>query len=122
MVIGVGTDMIEIERVEKACKKHAFFTRCFSVKEQALIGTSSQKAAGNFAVKEAVSKVFGTGMAGISLADIEVLRDDKGKPYVTLYNSAQELAGTLGIKRIHVSISNTKDYAIAFAVGEGGAL
>lgn len=119
MVIGVGTDMIEIKRVAKACEKQAFFTRCFSVKEQEMIKDSSQKAAGNFAVKEAVSKVFGTGICGFDLKDIEVLRDKKGKPYVNLFNNSKSIAEALGIIKIHVSISNTKDFAIAFVVGEG---
>lgn len=119
MVIGIGTDMIEIERVEKACRRGTFFTRCFSIREQELIGQNYTKAAGNFAVKEAVSKVFGTGICGFGLCDIEVLRDELGKPYVNLYNGAQHLANQLGIRHIHVSISNTNIYAAAFAVGEG---
>ena len=54
-------------------------------KERELIGGHPQKAAGNFAVKEAISKVFGTGVRGFGLKDIEVLRDPRGKPYVILY-------------------------------------
>ncbi|MEF9840815.1 MAG: holo-ACP synthase [Lachnospiraceae bacterium] len=119
MIIGVGTDMIEIQRVKKACQKQAFFARCFTLKEQEIIKESSQKAAGNFAVKEAVSKVFGSGISGFDLKDIEVLRDEKGKPYVHLYGEAFHIAESLGIHQMHVSISNTKEYAIAFAVGEG---
>lgn len=118
MIVGIGTDLIEIERVAKACKKHAFVARCFSVMEHQLIGDNMQTAAGNFAVKEAVAKCFGTGVSGFELTDIEVLRDQRGKPYVNLYNNAKEISEQLGISNISVSISNTKTYASAYAVAE----
>ena len=54
MIIGVGTDLIEIERVQKACVKEGFLRRCFTEKEQAIIAKRSKSAAGNFAVKEGV--------------------------------------------------------------------
>lgn len=119
MIIGIGTDMIEIERVVKACEKEAFLLRAFTSEEVLLIKKDARKSADNFAVKEAVSKMFGTGFQGISLSEIEVLRDDKGKPYVNLYGNAKRLSKQLGIKKIHVSITNTRDLAEAFVVGEG---
>lgn len=119
MIKGIGTDLIEIGRIEKACAAEAFLVRYFTDKERELIGGHPQKAAGNFAVKEAVSKVFGTGVRGFGLKDIEVLRDQRGKPYVNLYGEALKLSAALGIDRIHVSISNTGTLAIAYAVGEG---
>mgnify|MGYP000529639502 CR=1 FL=1 len=72
-----------------------------------------------FAVKEAVSKVFGTGFRGFGLLDIEVLRDELGKPWVRLHGGAKKLADSLKITRIHVSITNTGSLASAYAVGEG---
>ena len=90
----------------------------FTEAETQLIGDRWVKAAGNFAVKEAVSKMFGTGFRGISLKEIEVLRDELGKPYVKLYGKAAECAKQQGITRIHVSITNTKEYANAFVIGE----
>lgn len=118
MIIGIGTDIIEIQRIKKACEKEAFFMRCFTEKERTLIGVNYTRAAGNFAVKESVSKVFGTGVRGFELIDIEVLRDELGKPYVNLYNNAAKLAKNNNISKIHVSISNTKEYAISYAIGE----
>ena len=118
MIIGVGTDLIEIERVRKACLKEGFLRRCFTEKEQEIIKKRSKSAAGNFAVKEAVSKVLGTGVRGFSLTDIEVLRDELGKPYVILHNGAKDLAQKMGINKISVSISDTDDMAMAFAIGE----
>ncbi len=76
------------------------------------------KTAGNFCTKEAVVKVLGTGFRKIVMKEIEVLRDDLGKPYVNLKGEALEVAKSLGIDRIHVSISNTKTHVTAVAVGE----
>ena len=118
MIIGIGIDTIEIKRMAKAFEKQGFANRCFTEKELFLIGSSMSKAAGNFAVKEAVSKVFGTGFRTMELHDIEVLRDEAGKPYVNLYGEAVRLAEESKINKIHISITNTSSIATAFAVGE----
>lgn len=124
MIIGIGIDCIEIERVRKALQREAFLTRCYRESEIKLLtrkdGTlDAKRAAGNFAVKEAVSKVFGTGFRTMALIDIEVLRDELGKPYVNLYEEAERIAKSLTIKTIHISITNTEKEATAFAVAEG---
>ena len=118
MITGIGVDLIEIDRISKSCEKEGFLRRCFTEDEIKLIDGKWQRAADNFVVKESVAKMFGTGFRGISLKEIEVLRDESGKPYVNLYGKAAELAKTQGITNIHVSITNTKDYANAFVVGE----
>lgn len=119
MIIGIGIDLIEIERIKKACAKEAFLLRSFTSAEIECIGGRAERAAGNFAVKEAVSKAMGTGFRGMSLNEIEVLRDDLGKPFVRLYGQAGAKAAALGIARWHVSISNTKTLAEAYVIGEG---
>ena len=119
MILGIGNDIIEVERVVNACKRQAFLKKVFTENEKSLIEKDIKKAAGSFAVKEAVSKVFGTGFSGCGPKDIEVLRDKLGKPYVVLHGAALKKAGELGIENIFVSISNTKKYAAAVAVGEG---
>lgn len=118
MIFGIGTDLIEIERVEKACQKEAFLTRTYTERECRQTKRKISMLAGNFAVKEAVAKAFGTGFRTFMPGDIEVLRDELGKPYVVLYGGAKELADRAGITRIHVSITNTRDYAMAFATAE----
>lgn len=118
MITGIGVDLIEVDRVIKACEKESFLKRCFTENEIRLIMQDRMMAADNFAVKEAVSKMFGTGFKGISLPEIEVLRDSNGKPYVNLYGKALELAARQRVDRIFVSISNTKEYSNAFVVGE----
>ncbi len=118
MIVGIGIDLVENKRIEKACLKEYFVRRSFTEKEQELIQLDSKKANGNFAVKEAVSKAFGTGFRQIRLKDIEVLRDELGKPYVNLYDNALKKARELNIITIHVSISNTQEYTIAYVIAE----
>lgn len=121
MVTGIGVDLIEIDRVVKACQKESFLKRYYTKQEMELIRPDVKKAADNFAVKEAVAKMLGTGFRGFLPIDIEVLRNPEGKPYVKLYGKAAELAAQQGITIIHVSISNTKNLSNAFAVGEAGS-
>jgi holo-[acyl-carrier protein] synthase len=109
--------------VRKALQREGFLTRCYRESEINLLtrkdGTlDAKRAAGNFAVKEAVSKVFGTGFRTMALIDIEVLRDELGKPYVNLYEEAERIAKSLTIQMIHISITNTEKEATAFAIGE----
>lgn len=119
MIIGIGTDMIEIHRIKKACQNSRFIERVYTELERTKYLTYVQKLAGNFAVKEAVVKVLGTGFGKIEPREIEVLRNEKGKPYVVLYGNAQEQQQQLGIQSFHVSITNTNEYAMAFVIGEG---
>ncbi len=118
MVVGIGMDMVEMERVRKACGKQGFAERVYTEEERRQAGESVSRLAGDFAVKEAVAKALGTGFRGFMPGDIEVLRDELGKPYVKLYGGAKGRADELGIGCIHVSITNTKEYAAAFAVAE----
>lgn len=119
MILGVGTDIVEMERIERACQKKSFLERIYTKEECRQSEGRISRYAGDFAVKEAVAKVLGTGFRSFMPADIEVLRDGVGKPYVKLYGGAQKRAQEMGITRIEVSISNTKELAIGFAVGEG---
>ena len=119
MIIGVGTDMVEIQRVEKAVKKEAFLARVYTEEERRQAGGNVSRLAGSFAVKEAVAKLLGTGFRTFYPKEIEVLRNPLGKPYVRLHNNAEKCREEAGITRIEVSITNTGQYALAFAVGEG---
>jgi holo-[acyl-carrier protein] synthase len=118
MIFGIGTDMIEINRVLKACERKAFLMKIYTEQEQKLLLSDIRKAASNFAVKEAVVKMFGTGFRAIAPIEIEVLRDNLGKPYVNLYGNALLLAKERNVDRIHVSITNTKDLVSAYVIGE----
>ena len=118
MIVGIGTDIIEIDRVLKASENSRFLSKYFTEEEIILFQKKKKSVAGNFAVKESVAKMLGTGFSGFSLKDIEVLRDEKGKPYVNLYNNARNIAREQEIDVIHVSMSDTDSCAIAYVVGE----
>lgn len=118
MIIGIGNDILEMERVKKACQRDAFLIRCFTDREREMAGGKESFFAGNFCVKESVAKALGTGFVGFEPVDIEVLRDKMGKPYVILHNYAKVTADALGVTSIHVSISNIKDMVSAVAVLE----
>ena len=110
---------MEIDRVRKACERDSFVVRTFTELERRQAGDKISRFAGSFAVKEAVAKALGTGFRAFMPIDIEVARDELGKPYVNLYRGARALAHELGVERIEVSISNTAEHAMAFAVAEG---
>lgn len=117
MIKGIGTDIIEIQRISSASE--GFFKRIFTNKEmQYFHGRNYEVLAGSFAVKEAVAKALGTGFRGFSPKDIEVLRDDLGKPYVILYENARSLFEQLNGTAVFVSISHNKSNAVGFAVIE----
>ncbi|MCR5586629.1 MAG: holo-ACP synthase [Lachnospiraceae bacterium] len=123
MVFGVGTDIIDVERLSKPFGKKGV-KRIFTETELDFIwsgaseSTSFQRAAGNFAAKEAIVKAFGTGFVGMNPSDIEVLRRESGAPYVRLYRGAKKFVKENNITKIHISISNLKSYSTAVAVCE----
>jgi holo-[acyl-carrier protein] synthase len=121
MIVGVGTDLIEIERVTKAIKRNdRFLNRMFSDDEQAYFALRKfymPTIAANFAGKEAVLKVFGTGIRDMAWREIEILRDELGKPYVRLSGRALGKAQELGIDEFQISLSHSKENALAFAIG-----
>ncbi len=122
MIVGIGTDLIEIDRVVKACERKSFALKYFTENEISLAQKNVNIYADNFAVKESISKMLGTGFREITPIEIEVLRDSYGKPYVNLQGEALRISRLLGITKIFVTISNTKKYANAFVVGEGEPL
>jgi holo-[acyl-carrier protein] synthase len=120
MVVGIGVDTIEIARVVRACEKQHFVERIFAEEEQKQFDERKRRAASDFAGKEAVVKMFGTGFRGIEANEIAILRKESGAPYVELCGSAKEKAVELGIDTVMISITNTKELATAFVVGTRG--
>lgn len=118
MILGIGTDIVEIKRFEKTASNIKFLNKIFSEKELLIINGKLQSIAGNFAAKEAVVKALGTGFSGIPPKEIEILRNIDGCPYCLLSGNAQKTAEKLNISKILVSISHSKNYAIATAVAE----
>ncbi|MEL7568239.1 MAG: holo-ACP synthase [Dehalobacterium sp.] len=121
MIYGLGTDIIEISRINKAAQRESFLKRVFTEKEIALCRERHNfyaSLAVRFAAKEAVSKALGTGFQGLKWREIEILSDSLGKPLVTLHGGARELAGRLGITNLEVTVSHSRDNAIAFCAAE----
>lgn len=119
MILGIGTDIIEIYRVKKAIESESFLKRNFTPAEIALISKKgAQTAAGNFAAKEALVKALGTGFSGFFPIEIEVLRKPSGAPFINLTHKAYDLSLSLGVKHIKVSISHSKEYAVAYVILE----
>ena len=120
----VGIDMIEIERIKRSAAIPRFRERVYSEKELALFlskKNAPESMAGNWAAKEAFAKALGTGVREFELAEISVLRDNLGAPYIELSGKAKEIAERMGLS-FSVSITHTKELAsavvIAFSKGE----
>ncbi|MEC8798787.1 MAG: holo-ACP synthase [Pseudomonadota bacterium] len=126
MINGVGVDILEKERVFTIHKKYGkrFQERVLGDSEiKAIEGKSLinqiRFISNNFACKEAVAKALGLGFTeGISLKEIEILRKPSGQPFITLNGNTDKVAKNIGIKKFHVSISDTKKLSMAFVVGE----
>lgn len=114
----IGIDLIEVERIKQASRrwKERFLRRIYTGRELALCGRSYPSLAARFAVKEAVAKALGTGIGQISWREIETIEDVTGRPLVKLSGRARERAEELGIKSWAVSLSHTRNMAIAVVV------
>ena len=122
MIFGIGTDIIEIKRVEKAIlRSPKFIEKLFTEQELEYYKKKDMKAqhiAGGFSAKEAVLKSLGTGLRGFRWKDIEILRGTVGKPMVRFGGNVKQFIEDNGIGIIHVTISHSKDFATATAVAE----
>jgi holo-[acyl-carrier protein] synthase len=118
-IIGIGTDIIQVERVRKTLTRHPehFPERHFTVSERAYCDAyndPSERYAGRFAAKEAVSKALGTGFGEhLAFLDIDIQNDPAGKPFVILSENAKRHFGDV---KFHLSISHCKEYAVAMVV------
>ena len=126
MIIGIGTDLVKISRIERAGENHpGFIERVFTPKEREYCNRQkfpAQHYAARFASKEAVLKAFGTGLsAGMKWTDIEVLHGEGGGPIVNISGVAKDLADLKGVMQIMLSYSHDEGYAVAYAVLIGGA-
>ena len=112
----IGVDIIEIGRIKEAVESwgEKFLRRVYTESELAVYRNKPPSLAARFACKEAVMKLLGTGRMGINWQEIETLSHTSGQPRVNLYGRAQAKADELGIKAIAVSLSHSKEYAIAY--------
>jgi len=117
-MLSAGVDIIEIERIERAISRwdDRFLNRVYTPAELALCRGRVPELAVRFAGKEAISKALGTGLFGVSWREMEVLADARGKPLVHLHGRAAVRATELGLADMAISLSHSRDYAVAFVV------
>src|SRR2546426_11626949 len=115
----VGVDIIEIDRIEKALVRHGgrFLGRVYTKLEVAFCRGRASELAARFAAKEAVMKALGTGARGVAWRGIEGLPNRRGKPPGYLHGRAKERAERIGLTELHISMSHSRAYAVAFVVG-----
>ncbi|HEY32371.1 MAG TPA: holo-[acyl-carrier-protein] synthase [Dehalococcoidia bacterium] len=116
----IGVDIIEIDRIQQAVERwgERFLHRIYTDAELKLCRGKSESLAVRFAGKEAAVKALGTGIRGVGWKDIEILAEPSGKPLVNLYRQAPKKANDLGLRGLAISLSHSREYAIAFVVGE----
>lgn len=123
MIYGIGTDIIEVERIRKALElDHGFREKIFSDEEIRYCESMKNKFqhyAARFSAKEAFMKALGTGWRdGIRFIEIEVVHDTLGKPLLNLTGKAKEMAEKAGLGDVHLTLSHVKDSASAVVVAE----
>lgn len=123
MIIGVGVDSIEIARVAESIQRSPRLRqRLYTGGELAQLPPGIRgwsRLAALFAAKEAVFKALGTGLAGHSWQQVEIIHNQLGAPEIYLRDKAAETAACLGISKIHISLSHDRERAVAFCIAEG---
>lgn len=124
-MLTTGVDLIEIDRVKRVLARHGdrFLERVFTQTEVLYCRGRPSELAARFAAKEAVSKALGVGMRmmsrdGIDWRDAEIVGDVRGKPLIRLHGRAAERAKELGLTEWAVSLSHTREYAVAFVAAQ----
>ncbi|MDP8221344.1 MAG: holo-ACP synthase [Candidatus Stygibacter frigidus] len=122
MIIGIGSDLIEVSRIEKNISKPQFLNKVFTEKELELCQhkqSQVQSLAARFAAKEACMKALGSGWAeGVSFKDIEILNNGMGAPEIILHGSTKARAEALKVVNIFVTLSHLKEIAGATVILE----
>ena len=121
MIIGTGVDMVEISRIKKMYDKRPqrSLEKIFGEleKEYILVKTPPYPhMAVRFCAKEAFSKALGTGIGRMSLPEFQVVNNSRGKPEAKITGRANEILQELGGKSVHISLSHTKELAIAYVI------
>jgi holo-[acyl-carrier protein] synthase len=116
----IGVDIVEIGRLEKAIARHGdkFLRRVYTDMELKLYRKKLPSLAARFAAKEAVVKALGKTDEAAVLKEIEVLSAPGGQPVVNLYGGTQQQAEKLGVSNLAVTLSHSKEYAVAFVSGD----
>ncbi|MGX5914284.1 holo-ACP synthase [Aliidiomarina sp. Khilg15.8] len=121
-IVGIGTDIVSIARIEKALSRNSEFAeRVLTPAEMQEFAAAPKPAAflaKRFAAKEAAAKALGTGIGEVSFQHIYVDHTAAGQPLLRLFDNADAQAGILGARSFHISISDEREFAIAYVVLE----
>ena len=117
-MLRTGVDVIEVDRIARAINRHGdrFFRRFFTDRELAYCGGRIGALAARFAAKEAASKALGTGIGDVRWVDIEVVNGKRGEPKLVFHGAARVLADQLGLEEWTVSLSHTREHAVALVI------
>ena len=124
MIFGIGTDIVEVDRIRKFCNNFGekFLNRILLPTEKKYCLNYTDPApyiAGRFAAKEAIAKAFGFGIGEkLGWHDMEIIREKTGKPNVQLHNKAHLLMDKIGSEKIQITLSHTNKHATATAIIE----
>ncbi len=120
-MLAVGIDIVELDRIAVAVARWGdrFLRRVYTPAELAYCGRRIASLAARWAAKEAVSKALGCGWLEVGWAEIEVERSPTGQPRVRLHGRAQAHAQRLGLTKWSLSLSHSRDYAVAMAIATG---
>jgi holo-[acyl-carrier protein] synthase len=123
-IIGVGVDIVEVERIERAITRwgEAFIRRIYTAREVERAAAPivvGPRMAARFAAKEAVMKALGVGWRDLSWREIEIANDAQGRPVVRLHGAARRVAEQKGVSEVLLGISHTHLHAVANAVALG---
>ena len=115
-----GVDVMEIHRIKRVAEEYGdrFLKRIYTEGELAYARGRAPQLATRYAAKEAVMKLLGTGIRGVRWRDIEVVRHPGMAPHIKLHNTAQARADLIGLTDIALSLSHSKEYAVASAIGD----
>ncbi|MFK5913087.1 MAG: holo-ACP synthase [Woeseiaceae bacterium] len=124
MILGIGTDIVYIQRVRESLAKHgdSFAQRILTEKEFKIFKSKNESIqaaflAKRFAAKEATAKAMGTGFSqGLSLRHIGVENDEAGKPSLYYLESAKKFVAENKVTQSHISLSDEKEYAVAYVI------
>jgi holo-[acyl-carrier protein] synthase len=118
MLLKTGVDIIEIPRIRVALVRHGerFLQRVFTPAEAVECGGRADALAARFAAKEATTKALGTGIGPVSWREVETLHKRSGEPYLILHGRAKLIADFLGLTTWAVSLSHSREHAIAVVV------
>lgn len=121
MILRTGVDILEIDRLDSVSPaiRRRFIQRVYTLAEREILGEDNEALAGRFAAKEAVSKALGSGIGFVRWQDIEILDGRYGEPILNLYGNAVKIAERLGLDTWSVSISHSRNHAVAVAVAIG---